>query len=510
MPGEMDGGSRYRILRRLGSGGMAEVLEGVATGAAGFERRVAIKRMLPSSALNTSLTGMFLDEARIASHLHHANIVSILDFGVVDGVPFQALELVDGLNGHQVVERIPGGKGGLPAALALFICTEVGHALEYAHGASDASGAALGIVHRDVKPSNILVSWNGEVKLSDFGIAFARDRAEPTLDGVAKGTPLFMAPEQLTRTRVDARTDLFALGCVLHALIAGSSPLSSGHLVNLLGGRPLPAPMGFDDDVGEIIARSTRPAPADRYPDAGEMTRALGAALARRLQVDPKSALRDWMSALAPAIPKAAAPAGRLDDLFNLEIVAGPGDHQFTTRASAPRSRERGAPRPGKRLALVAAAFGALLGVGAWGGWHALREAPPPPVIALPLAPPPTPSPPALVSPAPPLAATPEPEPPPVEHLEKHISRRPTHRESGPPELTGKVAFGGAGWIGAEIRIDGRSGGYAPKVLDVTLGKHTVDLIGTDGRHSGPGSVVVTPRDTGISPLRYPSPGARR
>jgi hypothetical protein len=108
------------------------------------------------------------------------------------------------------------------------------------------------------------------------------------------------------------------------------------------------------------------------------------------------------------------------------------------------------------------------------------------------------------------VVAPPEPEPPPVQHVEKHISRRPTHRESGQPEQTGKVAFGGAGWIGAEIWIDGRSVGYAPKVLDVTLGRHTVDLMGADGHHSGPGSLVVTPRDTGISPLRYPAPGASR
>jgi serine/threonine protein kinase len=500
----LDGGGRYRILRRLGSGGMAEVLEGVARGAAGFERRVALKRMLPSSAGSASQTGMFLDEARIASHLHHANIVSILDFGILDGLPFQVLEFVDGLDAHQLTARTPQTAPGVSPALGLFICAEVGHALEYAHQAQDVAGAPLGIVHRDVKPSNILVSWNGEVKLSDFGIAFARDRAERTVDGVTKGTPLFMAPEQLTRSRVDRRTDLFALGCVLHALLTGRSPLEEGRLMEVLAGRALTLPPGLEPDIAEIIRKATQPALTARYADAGEMTRALGEALARRLDVDPKSALRDWMGTLKPA-PDSRPGPGRLDGLLNVEIVAQAGDHLFTTLASPPAGPTERVPRAFPRRA-VAAAVGAglaLAGVSAWATYQALRSAPPPPapVVAAPRMPEATP--PSPPPPPPPLVAeTPKPAPEQKHSSSRRLARHDTATEASD---TGTVAFGGAGWVGAEIWLDGKRVGYAPKLLDVTVGKHSVDLVGTRGEHSGPGTVQVTTRDTGISPLHYPA-----
>ncbi len=307
------GDGRYRMLQRIGSGGMAEVLEAVAVGDHGFERRVAIKRLLPGS--DAARERMFIDEARIASQLHHANIVAVVDYGVADGQPFQVLEHIDGIDAHALLVRA-GGR--LPVPIALHICAMVGHALEYAHTACDADGKPRGIVHRDVTPSNVLVAWTGDIKLTDFGIAFAHERVERTLDGRTKGTPLFMAPEQMLAGDIDARTDLFSLGCVLHALVTGKSPLShEEQLLRLASGGELELDPALPDDVRVIVARATRYLRRDRHRDASELVAAITSALAARGASDPRTLLREWLRG-----HHAEAPArGRLDALLDVELV---------------------------------------------------------------------------------------------------------------------------------------------------------------------------------------------
>ena len=136
----------------------------------------------------------------------------------------------------------------------------------------DADGRALGIVHRDVSPGNVLVGWNGDVKLTDFGIAFARDRTAQTAAGHVKGTMAFMAPEQLMQGEIDGRTDLFALGCVLHLLLTGDSPLSGEHaLADLVAGKPLTLAPGLAPDIQAILARATQLRRAERFADAGAL-----------------------------------------------------------------------------------------------------------------------------------------------------------------------------------------------------------------------------------------------
>ncbi|HEY0250546.1 MAG TPA: serine/threonine-protein kinase, partial [Kofleriaceae bacterium] len=203
---------------------MAEVFEGELAGDHNFVRKVALKRLLPSIADDADAAKRFLDEARIASALHHAGIVAVLDVGLLDGVPFQVLELVDGLDASALMRRL-GGKVPVDAALA--ITGDVARALDHAHHATDESGLAREIVHRDVKPQNILISWDGDVKLTDFGIALARDREARTEVGQVAGTFGFMAPEQRTRDRVDGASDVYALGLTLHALLTGRSPITS-------------------------------------------------------------------------------------------------------------------------------------------------------------------------------------------------------------------------------------------------------------------------------------------
>lgn len=296
---------------------MAEVFEAELAGDHGFSRRVAIKRMSEQVAHDAAAAARFLEEARIASSLHHAGIVAVLDFGVMDGTPFQVLELVDGLNADQLIDRAGGGK--LPTDVALAIAADVAHALHHAHEARDAAGTALAIVHRDVKPSNVLLSWAGDIKLSDFGIAFARGRAIQTETGLAPGSWTFMAPEQRTRSAVDRRADVFSLGCTLHALLTGDSPQRDFDVaIALTAGTPLSLAERLDDDVRAILERALRPSPAERYATAGELANALGAALARRLTRDPRSRLQEFLTPLREA---PAARGGLLDQLLAVELV---------------------------------------------------------------------------------------------------------------------------------------------------------------------------------------------
>ncbi len=247
---------KYKLVRRLASGGMGEVWEGTLEGSLGFARRVAIKRMMGVEDV-PGWENMFLDEARLASQLHHANIVPVLDFGVEDGKPFQVLELIDGVDSWRMAQLATAKGISMPFEVALHLCTEVAHALHYAHNARGDNGRCLRIVHRDVTPDNVLVSWEGDVKLSDFGIAKARDRSHQTQAGVRVGKPSYMAPEQATGGDVDERTDVFMLGCVLHALLTGRSPLAGENkLADLLAGQELELDSGVPDDIKQIIARA--------------------------------------------------------------------------------------------------------------------------------------------------------------------------------------------------------------------------------------------------------------
>jgi len=196
--------------------------------------------------------------------------------------------------------------------LALHVCTQVAHALHYAHEAKDAQGHALNIVHRDVSPDNILISWDGDVKLSDFGIALATGRAEKTAQGMTKGKLAYMAPEQATGGTVDARADIFSLGCVLHRLVAGESPMASEEaLARLLTGKLLLSHR-LPDDIQPLVAKAVRRSRFDRFATAAEMAEAMSGVLAARISRDSRIALREWVGRLRPAGEKTdpAQPQG--------------------------------------------------------------------------------------------------------------------------------------------------------------------------------------------------------
>lgn len=404
---------RYRVMRRLGAGGMAEVLEAEALGEAGFVRRVAIKRMLGTATEDPSFARMFVDEARIASRLHHANIVSVLDYGLVDGIPFQVLELVDGVDARTLVRRSEGGK--VPVDIALFVVAQIGHALAAAHEATDAAGEALGIVHRDVSPGNILISWDGDVKLADFGIAFAKDKTEKTEAGTTKGTLIFMSPEQAITGRVDRRADIFSLGCVLHTLLTGSSPLAGDHFTQFLYDQRMPLAPDLPEDVSSIIEIATQYDREQRFQSAVAMTEAVGRALAKRMDRESRRRLVEFLEPLRKKVPE---PQGRLDALFRVDIVVAQSDPtvrefhtaSFESTETALETRGNGfpvrpepsapfpahlaptasrretavAPSPARAWIAVAAAVVAMSVAGVGAAWWAVRSRARPRVVALP------------------------------------------------------------------------------------------------------------------------------
>src|ERR1043165_2147441 len=216
---------KYYLLERVNVGGMAEVFKAKATGVEGFERLVAVKRILPSIAEDEEFITMFIDEAKIAVQLNHANICQIFDLGKVDDSYFIALEFVHGKDLRAVFDRCrqypTGGAVTMPIGQACFVTMKMCEGLDYAHNKKDAQGFDLKLVHRDVSPQNIIVSYEGEVKLIDFGIAKAANKITKTQAGILKGKFGYMSPEQVRGLALDGRSDIFAAGVVLYELCTG-------------------------------------------------------------------------------------------------------------------------------------------------------------------------------------------------------------------------------------------------------------------------------------------------
>lgn len=234
----------YELKRKLGVGGMAETVVAVRRGPGGFEQEVCLKRILPAFALDERFVDMFLSEARLAARLRHNNVVQVYDFGEDDGVYYLALELVDGLDFRGILSEMKRRGDRLPVELLVYLIYELLAALSYAHNLH-INGAPAGLVHRDVTPSNVLISLHGEVKLTDFGIAKATRTNQATQTGSIKGKIPYMSPEQAQGERVDQRTDLFAVGVIVYEALAGhrpfDGPTDTSTLLNIARGtyRPI-------------------------------------------------------------------------------------------------------------------------------------------------------------------------------------------------------------------------------------------------------------------------------
>jgi serine/threonine protein kinase len=212
---------RYRVIERIAAGGMAEVYRAESAGLEGFKKKVAIKRVLPHLAEKREFIGMFLDEARLSAHLNHSNVVQVFDIGQGDNTYFIVMEMVEGADLKAIAEYHRAHGTIFPVEEACLICVRICEGLAYAHELPGEDGSALGIVHRDMSPPNVLITRYGEVKIADFGLAKANSQLEQSQPGVIKGKFGYLSPEAAHGREVDARTDIFAVGIILWELLAG-------------------------------------------------------------------------------------------------------------------------------------------------------------------------------------------------------------------------------------------------------------------------------------------------
>jgi serine/threonine-protein kinase len=269
---------KYRVIRKIDSGGMAEVFQGVAEGIEGFKKKVAIKRVLPHLVENKKFLAMFLDEARLSLRMNHANVVHVFDIGQAGGTYFIVMEFVDGTNLKKLMQWMRENGTRMPLPMAIHIVMEVGRGLAYAHELTDADGKNLGIVHRDVSPPNILLSRQGEVKIVDFGLAKATSQLEHTDPGVVKGKFAYLAPEAAWGRDVDHRADIFACGIMLYELLVGrrlflgETDVKTVELVRRAEVPPLDDVEVEKRPVLEAIVRKALAyEPTDRYQSCSEM-----------------------------------------------------------------------------------------------------------------------------------------------------------------------------------------------------------------------------------------------
>jgi eukaryotic-like serine/threonine-protein kinase len=213
---------RYKPLYKLDAGGMAEVYVAEAESMAGFKKKVAIKRILPGLIKDQRFVRMFLDEARLSLRLNHANIVSVFDIGESENTYFIVMDFVHGTNLKTLLEYQAKKGGSIPAPLVVWILVEILKGLSYAHALPDSeTGRPLGIVHRDISPPNILISWHGEVKLTDFGLAKATTQLESTDPGVVKGKYSYLSPEAARGEEIDHRADVFSTAILAFEMLTG-------------------------------------------------------------------------------------------------------------------------------------------------------------------------------------------------------------------------------------------------------------------------------------------------
>jgi serine/threonine protein kinase len=422
---------RYRILRPLGEGGMGRTFLGEVAGPSGFCRRVVLKQV--KDDLDAGLKQALLDEARLVASLVHRNIVPVLDLEESGERRLVVLEHVDGIDLQQLLER----RKRLPWPLAVFIASEVAAGLDYAHRKSDAAGRPLSIVHRDVSPANILLSWEGEVKLTDFGVAkFARSGEGW---GLVAGKPGYMAPEQARADVVDARADLFALGVTLYEMVAGANPL--------LKAAPLLPLADVPRELHGVVERATAEEPRLRIATAAAMRSALlGIA---GLPNDPAHHLAAFLR------ESRGAPELKPEALYEAVLGGGRPLTQVKpaeTVIEPPRLPASASRRP--RLTwLIATSLVLSLVTGALAAWRARRT-----MQALPAV--------ASRSTAPTAAAT-SARPAAAPAAKPHAER--------PHPARGTLSINAIPW--ANVFIDGRSVGHTPRVgIALDAGHHQLRL----------------------------------
>ncbi|MBM4370737.1 MAG: serine/threonine protein kinase [Deltaproteobacteria bacterium] len=423
---------RYQVIERIDAGGMAEIFKGRALSLDGIEKPVAIKRILPSLSQNKKFLKMFIDEARLSMRLNHANIVQVFDVGRADDTYFLVMEFVDGSNVRRLFQKAAEVGYQLPVAVAAHVTIEIAKGLSTAHEAADATGSPLGIVHRDVSPPNILISWSGEVKITDFGLAKAVSQLERTEPGVVKGKYSYLSPEAAEGRSVDARSDIFSAGIILHELLTGRRLFMGKtdlETVDLVKACQVPSPSSLRDEVppelDAIVLKALAKDRRRRYQSAREIgdelanflfsrgMKVTGFDVARTMreifgrkdtldgyEVRIQEMIREEVLSLSMmGLLESTSPAGRaapidiqamdqsrsmLDDLWQ-DLSSQEGGSSGGTGSFAALTSDSGAgvakaepsapsaakPAPRRRRALLLALLALLLGLAGAGGWLA-------------------------------------------------------------------------------------------------------------------------------------------
>ncbi|HSD90764.1 MAG TPA: serine/threonine-protein kinase, partial [Kofleriaceae bacterium] len=318
---------RYQVLKQLASGSIADVLLARASGLEGFARHVVLKRIKPELAKEDKFANAFLEEARIAASLNHQNIVQVHDIGEQDGTYFFAMEYVHGEDVRTIIAKVRERGEAVPLEIAVAIIMAAASGLHHAHEKVSTTGEKLNIVHRDVAPSNILVGYDGSVKLVDFGLAKAAQRSTTTAAGTVKGKSSYMSPEQCKGEPVDRRSDTFGLGIVLFELVTAQrlfkGPTEYATMAAVVDGE-IPPPSRIRADVppalDAIILRALSRKPAERYQTAESFRAAVEAfAVEYQLRTSNK-ALADYLIRLFGQRPEPWEAGGDIrpvtDDTF--------------------------------------------------------------------------------------------------------------------------------------------------------------------------------------------------
>src|SRR3990170_171238 len=371
---------KYLLVHQLGRGGMAELFLAKQSGLKGFEKVLAIKKILPHLTQDPEFVSMFVNEGKLAALLPHQHIVQIFDLGHVEGAYYMAMEYAMGKDVRSLVGKIRERGGRLSIDHALLIVSQVASGLDYAHRKKDLNGRELNIVHRDVSPQNILVSYEGEVKLVDFGIAKAAGSGQEPQTGILKGKLAYMSPEQACGRAIDRRSDVFSLGIVLYELLTGrrlfkgDSDLSTLEQVRTAHVEP---PRTLDGDIPEaleaVALKALAREAAQRYQTASEFQAALERVLAERGQGFSSLNLAQYLATIFAEEMRADAERFQPAHQETVRMpppaprpVAAPARRHDTPRPSAPtRPASRPSPAPeshGVRSALVGAVLLFVLG----------------------------------------------------------------------------------------------------------------------------------------------------
>lgn len=394
---------KYYLIDRIATGGMAEIFKAKTFSHGGFEHLLVIKRILSHLGDNEEFVEMFIDEAKVSVALQHANIIRIYDFGKILQNYFIAMEWVDGKDSRNILKKLSRQRKFLPFEYAAYIAHEACKGLEYAHRKTDLQGRPYGIVHRDVSPSNILVSYEGDVKVADFGIAKAESNAYNTKDGVLKGKFEYMSPEQAEGIEIDHRSDIFSLGIILHEMLTGRRLFKTGSDTATLekiksGDYPLPSSLHpkVPPELERIVMKALTRNRDERYQSAKEMQEDLLAFLMPATPDQVRGSLAKFMSEVfaeeiadeRKRLAEGSEIAERLRKLT--PAMDGWEGHTNSTMTPATANPE---PKRGMVPLLAIGGIGVLLvvvvGVAAIGGVGlgaaAYTNSTPPPTVAAPV-----------------------------------------------------------------------------------------------------------------------------